>query len=86
MNAAQDHQKKLYYNFTETNIIQAIYESISKFSHMVPISFHADTDNMTVFIDEIKIIQALEYILDNAIKYSKNKLIDIEIEKTQKIL
>lgn len=78
---AKSTQRKSSYSFEKKDILITIHEAISEFKHVMPISFKTNYKTVFVYIDEIKILQVLRNIIDNAIKYGEGEPIIIELKK-----
>ena len=80
-------QKNQYtYNFKKTNISALIEETVLDFSHIAKINFSNKIKNLYSIVDNIRITQVLRNVLDNAIKYGKNKPIFIQIDNNEEIV
>ena len=73
------------YSILDLHKIQ-ISEIINKIMNLFPsmkekIHIHNSIPNEEIIVDETKFIIALRNLLDNAIKYSENKIVELSIEK-----
>ena len=67
-----------------------ISEIINKIMNLFPsmkekINIHNSIPNEEIIVDETKFIIALRNLLDNAIKYSENKIVELSIEKNSNV-
>ena len=67
-----------------------ISEIINKIMNLFPsmkeqINIHNSIPNEEIIVDETKFIIALRNLLDNAIKYSENKIVELSIEKNSDV-
>ena len=77
------------YSILDLHKIQ-ISEIIKKIMNLFPsmeekINIHNSIPNEEIIVDETKFIIALRNLLDNAIKYSDNKIVELSIEKNSNV-
>lgn len=82
----QIEEKKMEINFEEINFIQFVKEIVEKFSLLAKekglnLSFETKIDKALVKIDKIKFAQVIQNLIDNAIKYTKEGFVNVNLKQ-----
>lgn len=77
---------KIEFNFEEIDLLQFVKEMVEKFDILAKekrlnFNFQTNLDSAWVKVDKIRFAQVIQNLIDNAIKYTKEGFVNINIER-----